>query len=263
MSSSYVKIPVTKCRCGQMGSDDYNKYHILRNQGFSHSEIIKTLGIQNVCCLTNLLTPTTYPLQRARMGTKSLPSTVVDSGEEAKVFRLEGTRMDKDLEDDEDVPEAKSTATFSTVNVNSRRLHGVEIQKKKEEHEKLLKQDEDYKEKDEIRQLISRKRQEACDTKAARDISAIYHSKKSNPTSFLQKPSTSTSDIIKANIAKDPTEGLEEELPPDVNISSLKRGMFIPFGWVREEDDPNKVLLIDVGEGYRVPVYKLAYITSD
>jgi DNA-directed RNA polymerase subunit N (RpoN/RPB10) len=262
MSSSYVKIPVTKCRCGQMGSDDYNKYHILR-QTKSHLEAVKILGIQNVCCLTNLLTPTTYPLQRARMGTKSLPPTVVDSGEEAKVFRLEGTRMVKDLDEDETVPEAESTATFSKVNVNSRRLHGVEILKKKEEHEKNLKEDEDYREKDEIHQLISRKRQEACDTKAAREISAIYQSKMSNPSSFSQKPSTSALDIVKANIAKDPTEGLEEELPPDVTISSLRRGMFIPFGWVREENDPNKVLLIDVGEGYRVPVYKLAYITSD
>lgn len=71
---------------------------------------------------------------------------------------------------------------------------------------------------------------------------------RSNPLTQLEQ--------AKENAARGPVDGLQEIIP-DVGIDSLDRGMVVPFGWVRDADD--NVVLIGVGEGYQVPIYKICF----
>lgn len=233
MTSSYVSIPVTRCTCRQVIGDLPDNYRILVENGTPKSEALKMLGVRNQCCTRSIQSATTYALQRARLGTKSLPKEE-EQEDLTHVLRFEGQRG----------VSTNSTFTLSRVNVGSRRIISrmgvVDSESPKEE-----------------------------DSTSAIHSSSKQREKKKQFEAFRKERAKKQSDtmnmtpeeIIKARISKGPVEDIYEEEHSGGFLGSNTRGSVTPIGWARDVD--GNVILVDVGEGYQVPYYQLYYCLAD
>lgn len=70
---------------------------------------------------------------------------------------------------------------------------------------------------------------------------------------LFRKNPVSHMEFIKLNISKHPIEGIED-YTPDIYINSLEKGAVVSMGYVTDEN--GLPILIDVGEGYKVPILK-------
>lgn len=61
------------------------------------------------------------------------------------------------------------------------------------------------------------------------------------------------------NTTKHPLEGIGN-FNTDIVIADLKKGKVVPFGFVQEDGED---VLVDVGMGYKVPILKICFVTSD
>lgn len=197
----HVSIPVSRCTCGQMIGDLATHYQNAINGGMEPREVITTLGINKVCCLTSIQSYSTYPLKRARYGTSSVP-TEKDKGDLLKkVYRTEGRtfRVDGPASN---LSEIETTA-FTTVERNI---------------------------------------------------------PKRDTQTFTRNVPLTEAEKASENITKHPLEGIGK-FDTEVSIDEQPKGNVRPFGFVKDENGETK--LIDVGMGYKVPILKILFVTSD
>lgn len=234
MASSYVSIPVTRCTCRQIIGDLADSYQILVDSGIPKSDALMQLGVRNQCCARSLQSSTTYALQRARLGTKSLPKED-EKDELTHVLRFEGQRFQEGHND-------AFLFALSKVNVDSRRI--------------VSRKEPDEDTKDEPKPTITHSSSKKREQKRLLELFAKERRKKNGGISSM-----TPDEIIKDVIAKGPVEDIKEEEYDQQFMGSLKRGTVNPLGWAKDEN--GSVILVDVGEGYKVPYYQLYYSLAD
>jgi DNA-directed RNA polymerase subunit N (RpoN/RPB10) len=223
---AHIEIPNTRCKCGQMVGDVASNYQIMKENGMDHSEIIEELGVKRICCLISLGSATSYPLKRARVGTKSIESKKKEKIQEEtrKVYRLESGQH-KTPEESFNPLSVIKTSSFSTKQI-------VKLTKKERE----------------MREIEREKKERDYDYEIKTN-SEIYNEKH---FSNIEK--------AKENSSKAPIEGIKEFIPEE-DIEDLEKGQIVSMGFVT--DDKNETIFIHVGEGYHVPILKVYYSLVD
>lgn len=76
---SFVYLSLVSCTCGRIIGDRFMHYTNMIETGTSHMDALNFLGLNRICCRTNIISATPYILRNGNTGTTSIKQTKSDA----------------------------------------------------------------------------------------------------------------------------------------------------------------------------------------